>query len=220
VGSIGAGKSEVARAIFGADRKHSGTVKIRGRELKIKDPRDAIEAGIALVPEERRLQGLVTTESIRKNMTLASLRKNFCASGFWIRQGREREAVEKAISDFKMATPGPEQETRLLSGGTQQKVVIGKWLLSESMVYIFDEPTKGVDVGGKHDIYKMIVDLAKKGAGVVFISNELDEVLALCDRTLVMFNGRIVKEVANKGTSKDELLFFVMGGKENGSKSR
>jgi len=219
VGSIGAGKSEVARAIFGADRKRSGVVKMRGEELKIKDPGDAIRAGIALVPEERRKQGLVTTESIRKNMTLTSLKNDFCASGFWIRRHKEKEVVEKAIRDFRMATPGPEQETRLLSGGTQQKVVIGKWLLSKSLVYMFDEPTKGIDVGGKHDIYRMIVDLAKDGAGVAFISNELDEVLALCDRTLVMFNGRLVKEVSNKDTSKDELLFYVMGGKENGSKN-
>jgi ribose transport system ATP-binding protein len=218
VGSIGSGKSEVARAIFGADRKQSGDISINGKAVKIKEPRDAIKAGIALVPEERRKQGLIPTESIRKNMTLASLRKNFCAGGIWIKERQERKAVEKAIKDFSMATPSPEQETRLLSGGTQQKVVIGKWLLSESKIYVFDEPTKGIDVGGKHDIYSMIVDLAKNGAGVIFISNELDEVLALCDRTLVMFNGRLVKEVINKNTTKDELLFYVMGGKENGSK--
>ena len=192
---------------------------MQGEELKIRDPRDAIDAGIALVPEERRKQGLVTTESIRKNMTLPSLGKNFCAGGFWIKQRKEKEAVAKSIKDFRLATPSPEQEARLLSGGTQQKVVIGKWLLSDSKIYIFDEPTKGIDVGGKHDIYKMIVDLAKNGAGVIFISNELDEVLALCDRTLIMFNGRLVKEVINKDTTKNELLFYVMGGKDNGSKS-
>jgi len=218
VGSIGSGKSEVARAIFGADRKQSGDISINGKAVKIKEPRDAINAGIALVPEERRKQGLVSTESIRKNMTLASLGKKFCAGGIWIRERKERAVVEKAIKDFSMATPGPEQETRLLSGGTQQKVVIGKWLLSDSKIYVFDEPTKGIDVGGKHDIYRMIVDLAKNGAGVIFISNELDEVLALCDRTLIMFNGHLVKEVINKNTTKDELLFYVMGGKENGSK--
>jgi len=219
VGSIGAGKSEVARAIFGADRKKSGVIRMQGEELKIRDPRDAIDAGIALVPEERRKQGLVTTESIRKNMTLASLRKKFCAGGFWIKQRKEKEAVEKSIKDFRLATPSAEQEARLLSGGTQQKVVIGKWLLSDSKIYMFDEPTKGIDVGGKHDIYKMIVDLAKEGAGVIFISNELDEVLAFCDRTLVIFDGRLVKEVINKDTTKDELLFYVMGGKDNESKN-
>ncbi|MFO7984898.1 MAG: sugar ABC transporter ATP-binding protein [Desulfatiglandaceae bacterium] len=219
VGSIGAGKSEVARAIFGADRRQSGAITLKGEDLKIRDPRDAIDAGIALVPEERRKQGLVTTESIRKNMTLASLRKKFCVGGVWIKKQKERKVVEKSIKDFKMATPSTEQETRLLSGGTQQKVVIGKWLLSDSSIYIFDEPTKGIDVGGKHDIYKMIVDLAKNGAGVIFISNELNEVLTLCDRTLVMFKGRLVKELVNKGTTKDELLFYVMGGKYNDSKN-
>ncbi|MDZ7698647.1 MAG: sugar ABC transporter ATP-binding protein [Deltaproteobacteria bacterium] len=220
VGSIGAGKSEVARAIFGADRKRSGTIRLKGEKLRIRNPRGAINAGIALVPEERRQQGLVITESIRKNMTLAALKKKFCAGGFWIKQREEKEAVKKSIKDFKMATPSLEQEARLLSGGTQQKVVIGKWLLSESSIYIFDEPTKGIDVGGKHDIYKMIVDLATNGAGVIFISNELDEVLALCDRILVMFRGQLVKELVNKEVSKDELLYYVMGGKDNESKNK
>ena len=115
-----------------------------------------------------------------------------------------------------MVTPTGEQETQFLSGGTQQKVVVGKWLSSDSNVYIFNEPSKGIDIGGKHDIYQMIVDLAKSGAGVIFISNELDEVLSLCDRILIMFSGRIVKEVLNEETSKEELLFYVMGGRDNG----
>jgi ABC-type sugar transport system ATPase subunit len=219
VGSIGAGKSEVARALFGADRKKSGIVEIHGKDRKIRDVKDGIGAGLALVPEERKNQGLVLTESIRKNATLCSLRKRFCTRRFWIKQNKEKEAVNDLIMTLNLATPSGEQEAQFLSGGTQQKVVVGKWLLSDSNIYIFDEPTKGIDVGGKHDIYKMIVDLAKRGAGVIFISNELDEVLALCDRTLVMFNGRIVKEVINEHTTKNELLFYVMGGKDSEGKT-
>jgi ABC-type sugar transport system ATPase subunit len=219
VGSIGAGKSEVARALFGADRMKSGRVKIRGEERKITDVRDGIAAGLALVPEERKQQGLVLGESIRKNATLSSLRKRFCAHRFWIKQYKEKDVVNGLIATLNLATPSGEQETQFLSGGTQQKVVVGKWLLSDSSIYIFDEPTKGIDVGGKHDIYQMIVELAKRGAGVIFISNELDEVLALCDRTLVMFSGQIVKEFINEKATKDELLFYVMGGKDNAAKT-
>ena len=219
VGSIGAGKSEVARSLFGADRKKSGAIKIRGQEATITNPAQGIAAGLALVPEERREQGLVATESVRKNITLASLKKKFCAFKFWIQQDKEKVAVNEIIENLRLVTPSGEQEAQFLSGGTQQKVVVGKWLLSDSNIYMFDEPTKGIDVGGKHDIYQMIVDLAKRGACVIFISNELDEVLALCDRTLVMYRGRIVKEVLNEDTTKEELLFYVMGGKKNGSKS-
>lgn len=219
VGSVGAGKSEVAQALFGVDRKKSGVLKIRGKETTITDPGHGIASGLALVPEERRKQGLVATESVRKNATLASLKKKFCAYRFWIKQDKEKEAVNELIENLRLVTPSSEQEAQFLSGGTQQKVVVGKWLLSDSNIYMFDEPTKGIDVGGKHDIYEMIVDLAKKGACVIFISNELDEVLALCDRTLVMYRGRIVIEVLNEDTTKEELLYYVMGGKKNGSKS-
>jgi len=219
VGSIGAGKSELARSLFGADRKKSGTIKIKGRETTITNPTQGIAAGLALVPEERRNQGLVVTESLRKNITLASLKKKFCACGFWIKQDKEKVEVKKLIERLSMATPSSEQEAQFLSGGTQQKVVVGKWLLSDSNIYMFDESTKGIDVGGKHDIYQMIVDLAKRGACVIFISNELDEVLALCDRTLVMYGGRIVKQVLNEATTKEELLFYVMGGKKNESEN-
>ncbi len=217
VGSIGAGKSEVARTLFGADRKKSGHITVQGKPVDIREPHHAITAGIALVPEERRKQGLVGNESIRKNLTLVSLRKKFCRLALWLDQKREKQVTDSLIHTLNMATPSGEQETQLLSGGTQQKVVVGKWLISDSKVYIFDEPTKGIDVGGKHDIYKLIVELAKKQAGVIFISNELDEVLALCDRTLVMFGGRVVKELVNKETTKEDILYYVMGGKENGN---
>jgi len=213
-GSIGAGKSEVARAIFGADRKKSGTISISGREVKIPNPVEAIAAGIALVPEERRAQGLVGRESVRKNITMVSLAKKFCAAKLWILQDKEKRAVKESIDKLRIATPSTEQEVGLLSGGTQQKVVVGKWLMGESDIYIFDEPTKGIDVGGKQEIYGLIVDLARQGAGIIFISNELLEVLSLCDRILVMYHGQIIKELLTQATSREELLFYVMGGRD------
>lgn len=214
VGSIGAGKSEVARAIFGADKIKSGTICMNGKEVKIMTPQDSVGRGLALIPEERRAQGLVDDESVRKNLTLAALKNKFCAGPSWINQKREIAAVKDSINILGIATPTPEQEVQFLSGGTQQKVVVGKWLMSDSSIYIFDEPTKGIDVGGKYDIYKIIVDLARQGAGILFISNELMEVLSLCDRILVMFNGQIIKELKTEATNREELLFYVMGGRD------
>lgn len=214
VGSIGAGKSEVARALFGADPSQGGAISIDGREVRITTPRDAIERGVALIPEERRAQGLVGNESVRKNLTLAALKKLFCVGPSWIRQDHETREVKECIKALGIATPGTEQEVQFLSGGTQQKVVVGKWLMSKASVYILDEPTKGIDVGGKHDIYKLIVDLARQGAGIIFISNELTEVLSLCDRILVMFHGKIIRELVANETNREELLFYVMGGKD------
>jgi len=215
VGSIGAGKSEVAHAIFGSDPKKSGTILISGRELNTRNPAEAVNAGLALIPEERKAQGLVGNESVRKNMTIASLEKRFCAARLWIKQTKEKEAVRESITTLKIATRGTEQEVQFLSGGTQQKVVLGKWLMSDSDIYLFDEPTKGIDVGGKHEIYRLIMELARQGAGIVFISNELPEVLSLCDRILVMYQGRIAKELSATTTNREEILFYVMGGKEN-----
>jgi len=212
VGSIGAGKSEVARAIFGADPKQRGTITIAGKEVKINTPQNAISQGLALIPEERRAQGLVGAESVRKNITLVSLKKKFCVGPSWIKQDKEIQAVKESISSLGIATPSTEQEVQFLSGGTQQKVVLGKWLMSDSSIYIFDEPTKGIDVGGKYDIYKLIVDLARQGAGIIFISNELTEVLSLCDRVLVMFHGQVIKELETAATNREEVLFYVMGG--------
>lgn len=214
VGGIGAGKSEVARALFGADPKQEGAISIGGREVRINTPRDAIGCGLALIPEERRAQGLVSNESVRKNLTLAALRKRFCVGPSWIKQDQEIREVKQYIDTLGIATPSTEQEVQFLSGGTQQKVVVGKWLMTNASIYILDEPTKGIDVGGKYDIYKLIVSLARQGAGIIFISNELTEVLSLCDRILIMFHGQIIKELEAANTNREELLFYVMGGKD------
>ena len=214
VGSIGAGKSEVARAIFGADPKQRGDIRVSGRKVRINTTQDALSHGLALIPEERRAQGLVGNESVRRNISLAALKKKFCVGPSWINQDLEIKTVKEYISTLAIATPTTEQEVQFLSGGTQQKVVVAKWLMSDSNIYMFDEPTKGIDVGGKYDIYKLIVDLAREGSGVIFISNELTEVLSLCDRVLVMFRGRIIKELETEATNREEVLYYVMGGRD------
>jgi ABC-type sugar transport system ATPase subunit len=214
VGAIGAGKSEVARAIFGADRLRSGDITINDKKLSIAKPGEAIKAGIALAPEERRREGLIPTESVRKNWTLPSLSRLFRSIGFWINHNKEKEAVSTGVKSLNVATPSIESMVQFLSGGTQQKVVIGKWLMSEASIYIFDEPTNGIDVGAKHEIYKLVIDLARQGAGIIFISNELPEVLPLCDRILVMYKGRVIKELDTTQTDRHEVTYYVMGGKE------
>jgi ABC-type sugar transport system ATPase subunit len=219
VGAIGAGKSEVARAIFGADPLQSGNITFKNKKLSINRPDDAIKAGIALVPEERRSEGLVPTESVRKNWTLPSLAKLFSLAGFWIDYRKEKDAVLSGVRSLNVATPGIENMVQFLSGGTQQKVVIGKWLMNQASLYIFDEPTSGIDVGAKHEIYKLVVDLARQGAGIIFISNELPEVLPLSDRILVMYKGRVIKELDARQTDRHEVTYYVMGGKEYGKES-
>jgi ABC-type sugar transport system ATPase subunit len=214
VGAIGAGKSEVARAIFGADRLQSGDITINNKKLSITKPGDAIKAGIALAPEERRRDGLIPSASLRKNWTLPSLSRLFRSVGFWINEKKEKEAVRAGVNSLNVATPGIEHMVRFLSGGTQQKVVIGKWLMSQASIYIFDEPTNGIDVGAKHEIYKLITDLARQGAGIIFISNELPEVLPLCDRILVLYKGRVIKELYTTQTDRHEVTYYLMGGKE------
>lgn len=214
VGAIGAGKSEVARAIFGADRLRSGEINIKSKKLSITKPGDAIKAGIALAPEDRRREGLIPTESVCKNWTLPSLSRLFRSIGFWINHKKEKEAVSTGVKSLNVATPSIENTVQFLSGGTQQKVVIGKWLMSEASIYIFDEPTNGIDVGAKHEIYKLVIDLARQGAGIIFISNELPEVLPLCDRILVMYKGQIIKELDTAQSDRHEVTYYVMGGKE------
>lgn len=214
VGAIGAGKSEVARSIFGADRLRSGAITIKNNKLSITRPGDAIKAGIALAPEERRREGLIPTESVRKNWTLPSLSRLFSLAGFWINHKKEKESVLTGVRSLNVATPNIENTVQFLSGGTQQKVVIGKWLTSQASIYIFDEPTKGIDVGAKHEIYKLIIDLARQGAGIIYISNELPEVLPLSDRILVMYKGQVIKELDARKTDRHEVTYYVMGGKE------
>lgn len=190
-GLMGSGRTELARALFGVARIDSGTVLVRGSRVRIASPADAIEAGIALIPEDRRLQGLVLDHSVRLNLTLpllGSLRR-------WglLAEDRIRSLADRMIDEFSIKVARPQASARLLSGGNQQKIVIAKWLGTDPDVLVMDEPTAGVDVGTKSEIVRTVRDLARTGKGVLVISSEYPELIAMCDRFLIMRQGRIVR---------------------------
>jgi ABC-type sugar transport system ATPase subunit len=207
-GLVGAGRTETARLIFGADRRESGTIELDGRTLRIESPRDAIAAGICLLTEDRKGQGLVLGQSIRANFGLANL-KRFSRAGFMLEEERTRFAHH--IEALRIKTPGGEQLARNLSGGNQQKVVLAKWLERDARVIIFDEPTRGIDVGAKAEIYELINGLAAAGKAVIMISSELPEVLGMSDRVLVMHEGRITGEVTDMaGATQEQVLAMAV----------
>ncbi|QCT01775.1 ABC transporter-like protein [Paenibacillus algicola] len=209
-GLVGAGKTELCRALFGA-AKHSGEVVLNGRRLRISTPHDAVRQGLALVPEERRREGIFVEESVSVNLTAAMLSR-FCRWGSWISFKKEAQSSEMIIDSLGIKTPGGHTKTGSLSGGNQQKVAIGKWLLVDADVYMFDEPTKGVDVGAKRDIFELVAELAARGKCVLYASSELSEIMGISDRVYVMYDGRIVKELETSNSSEEELLLYCTGG--------
>jgi ribose transport system ATP-binding protein len=200
-GLVGSGRTELARAVFGADRVVSGTVRVAGRPLARGPvgPVDAVRAGVALVPENRKTEGLALMRSVQDNVLLAGLRTLF-PSG-WYRATKAGRAAADVIRRLRIATPSPSRLVRFLSGGNQQKVVLGKWLTAGSRLFIFDEPTRGIDVGAKAELYGVIDGLVAGGAAVLMISSELPEVVAVCDRAYVMRDRTIVGELKRGGTS-------------------
>lgn len=201
-GLVGAGRTETARLIFGADRPDSGIIELDGRTLRSRSPRDAIQAGIGLLTEDRKTQGLVLGRSVRENFGLPNLPEN-SRWGF-VQQRRERHALESFVDDLRIRVPHLEQLARHLSGGNQQKVVLAKWLQRDCRVIIFDEPTRGVDVGAKYEVYQLINALAAQGKAILMISSELPEVLGLSDRILVMHQGRITGEITDVAQATQE----------------
>lgn len=209
-GLVGAGRTELARAIFGADKIDKGEIYVEGKKVNISKPKDAINCGIALVPEDRKGQGLVLSMSVAHNITLATLDK---FAGFQkINLSKELATVKEFIQKLKVKTPHYNQKVMYLSGGNQQKVVLAKWLLANSKVFILDEPTRGIDVGGKLEVYLLINELAKNGAGVILISSELPEILGMCDRILVMCRGEIVAELSREEATQEKILYYATGG--------
>jgi ribose transport system ATP-binding protein len=188
-GLIGAGRSELARALFGIDPLLSGQVLLDGAPLKIHSPADAIQRGIYLVPEDRRNAGLVTKMTVRENITLPELRR-FSIWG-WIRRAPESAAARASCVDLKVKTPSLETKASALSGGNQQKVVLAKWLSLKPRVMIFDEPTRGIDVGAKAEIYQLMRHLAENGVAIVMVSSDMEEILGTSDRLAVMHEGRV-----------------------------
>ena len=208
-GLVGAGRTEVARAIFGADRLDAGRIVLDGKPIKIRSPHDAIRQGIGLLTEDRKGQGLILGMTLRENATLANLMS--LVLGPFIRQGRERQATRRFVNELQIKTPSIEQAVRNLSGGNQQKVVLAKWLFTESKVLIFDEPTRGIDVGAKLEIYRLMNDLVRRGVAVLVISSELPEVLGMCDRILVMHEGRLAGQLTHAEATQEAVMRLATG---------
>lgn len=204
-GLMGAGRTETTRAIFGVDPKESGQIYVDDREVEIKCPMDAIRNGVVLAPEDRKKDGLCTKLSIRHNLALPNL-DMICNKLGVINSLKETQLCDKAVEELRIKTPSIDVDSGNLSGGNQQKVVVGKWLARDSKVVIFDEPTRGIDVGAKVEIYNLMNELKQQGIAVMFVSSEMPEVMGIADRIIVMCDGRITGEVMAKDTTQNEIL--------------
>ena len=212
-GLVGAGRTELVRAIFGADPLTSGDIFINGKKVKIKSPKDAIKHGLALLTEDRKGSGLVLAQTIRTNLVLSSF-KNY-TKGFLLDDSAIDERSEYNVGRLKIKTPSIEEIVGQLSGGNQQKVVIGKWLNTHADIYIFDEPTRGIDVGAKVEVYNVMNDLVQKGKCIIMISSELPEILGMSDTVLVMRGGRKMTEIerGSKHFNQEDIMKAAWGGK-------
>lgn len=209
-GLVGAGKSELCKTLFGALRMADGELLLRGRPVKLRTPADAVRRGIGLVPEERRKEGLLLEESVAWNLSLASLRRLSRLS--FVRRRQTEVMAADIVRGLSLKTPSISQRVELLSGGNQQKVVVGKWLAGHCSVFLLDEPTKGVDVGAKAELFDLIRGLAEEGGSVLYASCENDELLALTDRIYVLFDGQVAAELITAETSEEELMHYAVGG--------
>jgi ribose transport system ATP-binding protein len=208
-GLLGAGRTELARTLIGAERADSGTVALKGQAVAIRHPSDALAHGLGLVPEDRKTQGLVLGLSVERNVALPNTRR--LSSWGVVAAGREGALAGRWVADMRIKTPNLLQPARLLSGGNQQKVVLAKWLAAEVDVLIVDEPTRGIDVPAKIEIYDLMNRLTAEGKGILMISSELPELLGMSDRVLVMREGRVVAERDATGTTQSEVLAFALG---------
>ncbi len=211
-GLVGAGRTETMRAIFGADPIDGGKVYIHGKEVKIRNPKDAIKAGIAFLTEDRKGQGLVLAQPIRTNLILASM--NRFSTGAFLNDSTIETSGQEHISALRIKTPSLDEIVGQLSGGNQQKVVIGKWVNTDADIYIFDEPTRGIDVGAKVEVYNVMNDLVKKGKCVIMISSEMPEILGMSDRVVVMRGGRVMATVErdSRHFNQEDIMKAAWGG--------
>ena len=204
-GLDGSGRTEVLENLFGSMTKGGGTIRLHGKEIKNRSPRESIKNGFALLTEERRATGIFGIRSILDNTVISNL-KNYLIGGICLSDKKMREDTEWSIQAMRIKTPSQETQIRSLSGGNQQKVIIGRGLLTKPEVLLLDEPTRGIDVGAKYEIYELIINLAKEGKGVVMVSSEMPELLGVCDRILVMSGGLLAGEVDARNTSQEEIL--------------
>ena len=207
-GLVGAGRTEVARAVFGADQVDSGEIFVKGKKVRINSPTDAVEHGIGYLSEDRKRYGLALGLNVETNLILAALRQ-FIGPFGWVRSGLARIAANLQVKNLAIKTPSLKQTVRNLSGGTQQKVVVGKWLIADTQVLIFDEPTRGIDVGAKSEIYRLLNDLAHEGKAIIMISSELPEILRMSHRIIVMCEGRITGELTAQEATQEKIMTFA-----------
>lgn len=208
-GLLGSGRTELARAIFGLERIASGSIHVKKKMRKIRSPQKAIDLGIGFLTEDRKMQGLVMLLSVKENISLPSVAR---LSRFGVMNtAEETEAAQRFVNDLRIKTPSLEQKVMFLSGGNQQKVVLSKWLCSHAEILIFDEPTRGVDVGAKVEIYELMNELTAKGVGIIMISSELPEILGMSDRILVMAQGTIAGQFLSAEANQEKILHCALG---------
>lgn len=206
-GLVGAGRTETARLIFGADTREAGRIWLDGKELNVQSPRDAIRHGIALLPEDRKTQGLVLMHSLRENFGLPNMA--WLSRFGFVSGNRERQTFAEYVRRLRVRTPSQTEKARNLSGGNQQKVVLAKWLARRCEVLIFDEPTRGIDVGARFEIYKLMNELAAEGKAILMISSDLPEVLGMADRIVVMHEGRVTGEIENARQANQQQIMAL-----------
>ena len=201
---MGAGRTETARALFGADPIDSGDIYVKGEKVTIKSPQDAVRCGIGYLSEDRKRYGIVVQKTIAENTTMASL-ENYM-SGIFIDKKKEKEVADKYVESLATKTPSVDQLVVNLSGGNQQKVVIAKWLTRDCDILIFDEPTRGIDVGAKNEIYKLMNTLAEQGKAIIMISSEMTEILRMSDRIVVMCEGKKTGELDISEATQENIM--------------
>lgn len=204
-GLDGSGRTEVLENLFGAMTREGGTITLHGKQIRNRTPRESIKNGFALLTEERRATGIFGIRDIRENTVISSL-KDYLIGGICLSDKQMAEKTEWSINAMHIKTPSQKTQIRSLSGGNQQKVIIGRWLLTKPEVLLLDEPTRGIDVGAKYEIYQLIIDLANEGKGVIMVSSEMPELLGVCDRIIVMSGGQVAGEVDAQNTSQEEIL--------------
>ena len=210
-GLVGAGRTELLRVLFGIDASRGGEILMNGEAQRIREPWDAIRTGMALVPEDRKQQGVILEMAVRENLSLASLQRDSRA-GF-LNAASERAIADEMVSKLNVKTPSQRQLLQYLSGGNQQKVALGKWLALRPRVLLLDEPTRGIDVGAKQEIYKLMEQLAAEGVAILFVSSEMEEILRMSDRALVMHQGRITGELRREQLSEEAVMQLATGNK-------
>ena len=206
-GLVGSGRTSTAKAIVGAIPRTAGEIFIEGKKVKITNPAEAIANGIGYLPEDRKTEGLILTKSVKENISLPSLKRKF-KRGIVLNGAKERAEAESYCGKLRIKTPSINRLCKFLSGGNQQKVVFSKWLCSEANIYIFDEPTRGIDVGAKSEIYQIINELVGQGAAVIVISSELPEILGICDRIITMRDGRITANIDRCDATQEKIMSY------------